>query len=365
MKFQLFAVCAIAVAGARMNATERALLWSASTNASYDGSGSETSENTSRVFYDQRANPVRMISTAFITDGLFGVVSYYDTNIWNFSKDGSLLSIVDDSVLLTNGYPFQVQHSITTTSYNGNEFREVIDRTVTMPDGHSVETITTATDESSSDYRRDFSEVRNVEGNLLSWSLNSWTNDPAHSQQFTLFEFGENDESSPDFVEKSTNTLDSFGNAILSTVETEFGGFVWSSVTSNSYVIDQNGKVLSWTSETDNGADGTIDGTTIATLAYDKAGNLTKQDSKSFGADASFQLETVAVFSYDKFGNLINEEDRFLNADGTATGRSTFTTAYVPRGHSFDHPPAVQHFLDQIRARTATPRLRDPAFLRR
>ena len=193
LKFQVMAICAIMFAGICANAAERAFVWSASTNITYDASGAETSENTWQTFYDQHGDPVRTISTAFIGNGIFGFdFRYYDTNVFIYSNDRrrSLLSMVDDSITLSNGIPW-IEH---------------------------------------------------------------------------------------------------------------------------------------------------------ATLACDKAGNMTERDAKSFGPDGSFQGETVTAFSYDKFGNLLYEEFKSLGADGAVTGRSTFTNTYVPRGHSFDRPPGVRRF---------------------
>src|SRR5204863_2606138 len=136
---------------------------------------------------------------------------YYETNVFNYGKDPSSFSAIDDSITLSNGIPW-IEHAITTSTSDSNEFRSITDRTVTAPDGKSVETITTTTDDYSSDHSRYLMEVRDLGGNLIYWSLSAWTNDPLHSQQVILLESGGNDESSPFFVERDTNTLDPLGN---------------------------------------------------------------------------------------------------------------------------------------------------------
>ena len=202
-----------------------------------------------------------------------------------------------------------------------------------------------------------------------------------HSQQFTLFEEGTTDEANPFFVEQDSTTFDSFGNVLRSTTDIDFLGNPFSTVVSNSYVMDAMGRVLSSISQTDNGADGTIDAVTqttftydkagnvsvqdvkqfggdgtfqteaVSTFTYDKAGNVSVQDTKQFGSDSAFQSETVSTFDHDRFGNQLSSQSTTRNANGALTASSSDEEEYVSKGQAFDRPNAGQHFVDQVRKR--------------
>jgi hypothetical protein len=169
-----------------------------------------------------------------------------------------------------------------TSTNTGNGYRDVTDQTTTTAEGQSSETITTVTGMNSTNYYRYLSEVRDMNGNLTSWSLSSFTNDSLHSQQFTLIEEGTTDEANPFFVEQDSTTFDSFGNVLRSTTDVDFLGNSFSTVVSNTYVIDAKGRDLSSISQTDSGGDGTVDAVTQTFFTYDKAGNVSVQDVKQF-----------------------------------------------------------------------------------
>jgi hypothetical protein len=268
-----------------------------------------------------------------------------------------------------------------TSTNTGNGYRDVTDQTTTTAEGQSSETITTVTGMNSTNYYRYLSEVRDMNGNLTSWSLSSFTNDSLHSQQFTLIEEGTTDEANPFFVEQDSTTFDSFGNVLRSTTDVDFLGNSFSTVVSNTYVIDAKGRVLSSISQTDSGGDGTVDAVTqtfftydkagnvsvqdvkqfggdgtfqteaVSTFTYDRAGNVSVQDTKQFGSYSAFQTETVSTFDHDRFGNQLSAESTTRNANGTLTASSSDEEEYVSRGQAFDRPNAGQHFADQVRNR--------------
>jgi len=326
-------------------------VWVGGTNASYDANGIGTMGGTTGIFYDQRGQTVRVVSTDFISAQLFGIeLTNYETAVLFHTNDSSSVSI-DNSITLTNGYPFSIVHSVTTSTYRSTDSRDVTYKTTTAADGTGYVTIITLTADFSTNYRRYFSETRDTNGNLLSWTLNSWTNDSLHSQQFTLFEAGENDEFNPYMIEMDTNTFDSFGNVILSTSQVQFDGYSSSTVTSNSYVIGKQGRILSSASQTDYDADGTVNSLRATTFTYDKFGNVSVEDTKQFAGNGTFQTETVSSSVTDQFGDVLYMETIGLDANGIVTGRAEQADTYVPKGHAYDHHSAIEHFIGQSRDR--------------
>ena len=326
----------------------RAFIWSGETDATYDASGNQTSGLAINAFFDRKGQLSRTVSCYF--SQFFGVeFRYYDTNVFIQTNSPFSYVSIDDSINLSNGYPFLIEHSVTTGTNFDNSFREVTVRTSTTGDGQSSETITTGTVESSADFYRSFSEVRDTNENLLSWSLNSWTNDPVHFQEYYLYELGGSNETDPSLLQENTNTFDALGHVIVSTTHLEFDGYSASSVTSNSYVIDEKGRVLSVTGQNDSGADGTIDSVTVTTFGYDKFGNVARQDVKQFAVEGTLEGENVTSFVSDNFGNLLSSETRMLDSNGAVLDRNTTQIVYLPRGQVFGRGSAAQRFLDRAR----------------
>jgi hypothetical protein len=277
--------------------------------------------------------------------------STYDNELFIYTNGSSAFTSILDSTTLSNGYPIQIVHSVSSITVTQSEYESVANGTVTVPGSPPSQTFFTSTQVSSTNYFYYLSETRDTNGNLISWYLASTTNDSLHSQQVSLSESGGNDENAPDFVAKTTNTLDTLGNVILSVSDFEFAGFgSFSDVTSNSYVFNQKGQILTSISQFDSGADGTIDSLTVTTFTYDKSGNITGQDAKQFTGDGTFQGETVTTHVFDQFGNMVHTETKLLDANGAVTGRTTDTEFYVPRGQALKDPPGFERFINRIRA---------------
>ena len=311
------------------------------TNVTYNAGS--TLEETLRIFYDQHGTVLGEISTTSHSTPHHPTTDWtnYRTSVINYSEDGSFLSRVTDSIALLNGYPFVTEHTVLTNSVTTSGFQSVTHRTETRADGITAQTIRTSSFESSSDYRQFSTQIRTVDGKLLFWSVDSWTNDPTHLQEVFWFASGNTNENSPNWIVIRTNILDSLGNIIIATEYTEFNAYVSSSWTSNSYVIGENEKILSSTSETGyNGANGATIVTTT-TFTYDKKDNLIQQTSTIFGHDGSLGELQLSVFAYDQFGNLVFEESNILGPFGELIIRSTSTNAFGPRGRAFDRSATV------------------------
>jgi hypothetical protein len=338
---------------ARSLVASRNYLWVGGTSATYVN-GTELWQGANQVIYDQHGDIARILSSLVETNEYAGTYLYYDTNVYNFSKDRrTLLSTVEDGVTIENGGVYAA-HAVTTYTATSNRFDRVTDSIITGPDQQPRETITTSTETYSADFQRSLTELRNTSGDLISWSSYAWTNDAAHLQQFTVSEGGSNDESSPEYIDIVTNTFDSLGNLIVTTSYGESFGYVSSSLTSNSYTMGENGKILSSVSQTDYGIDGTIDMTIVTTFAYDKAGNNTQQVAKLFSLDNVFLGENVSTFGYDQFGNLLSQDLSWLDLAGNVANETIINDSYVPRGQAFERPAALQRFLD---SKSANPRL--------
>jgi hypothetical protein len=311
-----------------------------------------SSESTLHLFYDKRGEFLGSVSSFSFSSQLYGFdqSNFEKTTFIQTNGPSSYISIFD-SITLDHGNLSSTEHSVTTSTNNGNEYRDVTDQTITTADGHATETITTGTFVDMTNYYRIFEEMRDTNGNLTSWSLTSGTNDSLHAQRISLLESGGNDESNPNFVDKITEDLDSFGNVLVSASSGEFGGFSFSDVTSNRYVIDAKGRILSSTSQFDSGADGTIDSVTQTTFTYDRSGYVSVQDTKQFGGDGEYQSDTLTTFVHDRFGNLLDSESTSYDANGVVTGSGIDEEVYVPRGQAFDRPNAAQRFLDRVRSR--------------
>jgi hypothetical protein len=167
----------------------QAFVLSGEIDGTYDARGNQTSGLTTSIFYDRKGELSRTVSSYF-TKFFDFEFQYYDTNVLVETNGPFTYVAIDDSINLSNGYPYLIEHAVTTSTNTGNRSSEVTVRTSTTADGQVRQTITTGTRDYSTNYIRDFSEARDTNGNLLSWTLSSWTNDPANSQQYSLYEQG-------------------------------------------------------------------------------------------------------------------------------------------------------------------------------
>src|SRR3954451_15982544 len=121
-----------------------AVQWLESTNINYDASGAEFSGGITRFFYGRGGDFLGSESGDFVSPQFFGFDWTNYTKTVFVMNDRSSSVRIDDSVTLSNKYPMFVEHSVSTSTYSDNQFRDVTDSTVTTG-GQSFETISTAT----------------------------------------------------------------------------------------------------------------------------------------------------------------------------------------------------------------------------
>jgi hypothetical protein len=341
MRTRLLAALALILMSFHLPAAESHLVLISSVETNYDAAGNAIAGGASQSLDNQHHDGLRTTSSGFFNSFVGDNFTYYDTNVSTFSKNPSQVDIVDDYLTLSNGLPFEQLHSASIFIFSTNGSTGMVDRIWTPAGGSPVETITTSASEVSTNFNRAFEEVRDVSGDLISWNVNAWTNDPLHFQQIYFTQFGGTNESDPNFISIVTNTVDSYGNVILSVSYEDSYGYVFTDTGSNSYTLDSNGRPLVEVSTTDSGSDGTIDFTSVTTFKYDKAGNLVLSDSKSYGADGVFEGETVETYSFDKFGDLLSQETTSLDVNGNIVSRAVSANTWVPRGQSFERPAGL------------------------